>query len=62
MKIVVRIKQTSLGNLGAVKLISDSVSEMRTHFGPGYRLYYARKGRLVYLLLSDGDKSSQKKT
>ena len=33
---------------------------MRIHFGPGYRLYYAREGRAVYLLLSGGDKSSQK--
>lgn len=33
---------------------------MRIHFDPGYRLYYAREGRVVYLLLSGGDKSSQK--
>lgn len=33
---------------------------MRIHFGPGYRLYYAREGRVVYLLLSGGDKPSQK--
>ncbi|AYR22003.1 MAG: type II toxin-antitoxin system RelE/ParE family toxin [Alcaligenes sp.] len=59
-KIVVRIKQASLGNFGDVKPISDGVYEMRIHFGPGYRLYYAREGRVVYLLLSGGDKSSQK--
>ncbi len=57
---MVRIKQASLGNFGDVKPISDGVSEMRIHFGPGYRLYYAREGRVVYLLLSGGDKSSQK--
>lgn len=34
---------------------------MRIHFGPGYRVYYAREGRTVYLLLSGGDKSSQDK-
>ncbi len=59
-KIVIRIKQASLGNFGDVKPISDGVCEMRIHFGPGYRLYYAREGRVVYLLLSGGDKSSQK--
>lgn len=53
-------KQASLGNFGDVKPISDGVYEMRIHFGPGYRLYYAREGRVVYLLLSGGDKSSQK--
>jgi len=57
---VIRIKQASLGNVGDAKPISDGVSEMRIHFGPGYRLYYAREGRVVYLLLSGGDKSSQK--
>lgn len=33
---------------------------MRTHFGPGYRIYYGREGRAVYLLLVGGDKSTQK--
>ncbi len=59
-KIVVRIKQAGQGNFGDVKPISDGVWEMRVHFGPGYRLYYAREGRVVYLLLSGGDKSTQK--
>lgn len=33
---------------------------MRTDFGPGYRVYFAREGRVVYLLLNGGDKSTQK--
>ncbi|WP_397475423.1 type II toxin-antitoxin system RelE/ParE family toxin [Pusillimonas sp.] len=49
------------GNLGDVKPISDGVSEMRIHFGPGYHIYYAREGRAVYLLLIGGDKSTQKR-
>lgn len=57
---MVRIKQASQGNFGDVKPIGDGVWEMRVHFGPGYRLYYAREGRVVYLLLSGGDKSTQK--
>jgi len=35
--------------------------EMRIDFGPGYRLYYGRRGKIVYLLLCGGDKSTQDK-
>lgn len=34
---------------------------MRINFGPGYRLYYTRRGETVYLLLIGGDKSTQKR-
>ena len=60
-RIITRIRQASLGNVGDTKPLSDGVSEMRIHFGPGYRVYYAREGRTVYLLLSGGNKSSQDK-
>ena len=60
-KILTRIRQATLGHFGDTKPLSDGVSEMRIHFGPGYRVYYAREGRTVYLLLSGGDKSSQNK-
>lgn len=33
---------------------------MRIHYGPGYRIYLAQEGRIVYLLLCGGDKSTQK--
>lgn len=59
-KVLTRIRQAGQGNLGDVKPISDGVSEMRIHFGPGYRIYYGRDGRAVYLLLVGGDKSTQK--
>lgn len=59
-KIVIRITQASQGNFGDVKSVGDGVWEMRIHFGPGYRLYYAREGRVVYLLLNGGDKTTQK--
>ena len=59
-QILVRIRQASLGNFGDTKPIRNGVSEMRIHFGPGYRIYYAQEGRTVYLLLTGGNKSTQR--
>lgn len=56
-----RVESARLGNLGDVKSLGGGLSEMRVHFGPGYRLYFARTGRIVLLLLSGGDKSTQKR-
>jgi putative addiction module killer protein len=38
-----------------------AVSAMRVHYGPGYRLYFERRGRVVLIMLNAGDKSSQKR-
>jgi putative addiction module killer protein len=59
-KILVRIDRAALGNFGDAEPVGEGVFEMRIHFGPGYRVYYAREGRVVYLLLNGGDKSTQK--
>ncbi len=58
--IYIRIKRAELGNFGDSKPVQDGVLEMRIDFGPGYRVYSAREGRVVYLLLCGGDKSTQK--
>jgi putative addiction module killer protein len=59
-KIVLRIRHAELGHFGDVKALGDGVSEMRIDWGPGYRVYFAREGRIVYLLLlSGGNKSTQ---
>jgi putative addiction module killer protein len=58
-KILVRIRRAERGHFGDVKLLEDGVSEMRIDCGPGYRVYFAREGRMVYLLLCGGDKSTQ---
>jgi len=60
-KIVARIRMAGLGNFGDCAPVGESVSEMRLHFGPGYRLYFTRTGDVYYLLLVGGDKSTQKK-
>jgi putative addiction module killer protein len=58
-KILVRIDRAILGNFGDTASVGEGVHEMRIDFGPGYRVYYAREGRVVYLLLRGGDKSTQ---
>lgn len=60
-RIVSRIRQATNGNLGDVKSVGGGVSEMRVDVGPGYRLYYTRRGEVLIILLVGGDKSSQEK-
>jgi putative addiction module killer protein len=59
-KVIVRIKRLAEGNLGDAKHF-DGVTELRIDYGPGYRVYTAKKGKKIYLLLCGGDKSSQSK-
>lgn len=54
-----RLSRAHAGNLGDVKSVGDGVSEMRVDIGPGYRLYFTRRGDALILLLCGGDKSSQ---
>ena len=58
-KIIARIDRLSLGNPGDVAPVGDGVSEMRIHYGPGYRVYYVQRGEEIVVLLCGGDKSSQ---
>ena len=46
-------------NLGDVKPVGGGVYEMHEHFGPGWRMYYARRGEVVVLMLGGGVKSTQ---
>ncbi|MBZ9782413.1 type II toxin-antitoxin system RelE/ParE family toxin [Pseudomonas sp. REP124] len=60
-RIIARIKAAEHGNFGDCAPVGASVHEMRVHHGPGYRIYFTRRGEVVYLLLVGGDKSTQKR-
>jgi putative addiction module killer protein len=59
--IVFRLRQIAAGRWGDVKSVGGGVSELRWHIGPGYRVYFTRRGAQIVLLLAGGDKSSQAK-
>ena len=60
-RILVRIERLAAGNPGDIKPVGSGVSEMRVDHGPGYRIYFVRKGDIVIVLLCGGTKSSQRK-
>lgn len=61
IRIVARLRLAEAGNLGDWKSVGGDVFEMRVDVGPGYRLYFTRKGRLLVVMLAGGDKSTQKR-
>lgn len=60
-RIQARIDRMEDGNLGDWKTVGGGVAEARLAFGPGYRLYFMRRGLEVIVLLCGGDKGSQKR-
>ena len=58
-RVQARIERLAAGNPGDVKPVGEGVSEMRIDYGPGYRVYFTRRGNKVVILLAGGDKSSQ---
>lgn len=58
-RIAMRIDRFESGNPGQVRDVGDGVSEMKIDYGPGYRVYYARRETTIYLLLCGGDKRTQ---
>jgi putative addiction module killer protein len=61
IRIAARLRQVEAGNLGDWQAVEGEVSELRVNFGPGYRLYFTRRGRIIIMMLNAGDKSSQKR-
>jgi putative addiction module killer protein len=60
-KIAVRIDRLARGNPGDVAPVGEGVSELRVHFGPGYRVYFVQHGNAIVILLCGGDKGTQAK-
>lgn len=60
-KIRIRLDRLALGSFGDCEAVGGGVIELRIDWGPGYRVYCARLGQVVVLLLTGGDKSRQQK-
>ena len=58
-RISARIERLVLGLFGDCRSVKGGVLELRIDYGPGYRIYFARTGKTVILLLCGGDKSTQ---
>lgn len=58
-RIRARVRRLEVGHLGDARPVGGGVMEMRVNYGPGYRVYYCRRGQSVVVLLAGGDKGSQ---
>ena len=59
VSIIRRIDRMKIGNFGDYKPLGDGVSELKITTGPGYRVYYTKRGDEIIILLIGGDKSTQ---
>lgn len=58
-RVQARIERLAAGNTGDVKPVGEGVSELRINYGPGYRVYFTRRGSKLIILLAGGDNSTQ---
>jgi len=59
VRIAARLRQAESGSLGDWQPVAGEVSGLRVHFGPGCRLYFVRRGKIIVVMLNAGDKSTQ---
>lgn len=59
--ILSRLDRLAYGHAGDAEPVGEGISELRIHHGPGYRVYFQRRGDAVVILLCGGDKSTQAK-
>lgn len=59
--IAARVRRLAFGNPGDVRGVGDAVSELRIHYGAGYRVYYVQRAEILIVLLCGGNKSTQTK-
>lgn len=60
-RVQARIERLAAGNPGDVEPVGEGVSELRINYGPGYRVYFKKRGRELIVLLAGGDKGTQAK-
>jgi putative addiction module killer protein len=60
-RIAQRLVRVEAGLFGDVKPVGEGVGELRIDFGPGYRVYFTQRGKLLVILLAGGDKRTQSK-
>lgn len=60
-RVQARIERLAAGNPGDVEPIGEGASELRINYGPGYRVYFKKRGHELIILLAGGDKASQAK-
>lgn len=58
-RIVARVRRLAEGNPGQHRVLKAGVCEMKIDYGPGYRVYYTRRGDVLVILLCGGDKRTQ---
>lgn len=59
-RIATRLDRLAEGNFGDCIAVGGTIRELRIHYGPGYRVYFARAGKTVILLLCAGSKKTQR--